>query len=166
MPVDIDLFRAIVGSFPTGVTVVTTLAEDGTPRGLTSNAFSSISADPPLLMVSVDKRSNTLESLQSRKAFVVNFLAAGRADLSNKFASREPDKFAGINWVPSQHADGSPILAEDSIAYAECTTYQAIDAGDHWIFLGHIEGGSTSDGDPLTYFRRGYSSWAAAAPTG
>ena len=163
MPVDLDLFRALVGSFPTGVTVVTTVDSTGTPKGLTSNAFSSVSADPPLLLVCVDKRSNTLPALQETKAFVVNFLAEGRGDLSNKFASRDPDKFAGITWTASERASGAPILADDVLAYAECTTYQEIDAGDHWIFLGLIEGGAASDGSPLTYYKREYSTWYSTA---
>ena len=162
MPVDLDLFRALVGSFPTGVTVVTTVDSEGVPKGLTSNAFSSVSADPPLLLVCVDKRSNTLASLQETKAFVVNFLAEGRGDISNKFASRDPDKFAGLKWTASDQAKGSPILAEDVIAYAECTTHQEIDAGDHWIFIGLIEGGAASDGGPLTYYKREYSTWQSA----
>lgn len=160
MPLDLDLFRAIVGSFPTGVTIVTTVdPADGAPRGLTSNAFSSVSADPPLVLVCVDKRSQTLPALQANGAFVVNFLAAGRDQLSNVFASKEPDKFAGVTWDASSLAKGSPILVDDAIAYAECITAQVIEAGDHYVFLGRIEGGGATDSAPLMYYKRQYATW-------
>jgi flavin reductase (DIM6/NTAB) family NADH-FMN oxidoreductase RutF len=139
MPVDIDLFRALVGSFPTGVTVVTVLDPgDGKPRGLTSNAFASVSADPPLLLVCVDKRSQTLPSLRDCGAFVVNFLVHGRDAISNVFASKTEDKFLGLHWEASAVANGAPILVNDVLAYAECTVEREIDAGDHVILLGLI----------------------------
>jgi flavin reductase (DIM6/NTAB) family NADH-FMN oxidoreductase RutF len=162
--VDRATFFALMGAFPTGVTVVTTLDADGVPRGLTSNAFSSVSAEPPLLLVCVDKRSQTLPALQARQAFVVNFLAAGRGEVSNTFASKATDKFAGLSWNPSESAGGSPILANDALAYAECLTEREIDAGDHVILIGRVVGGQAPapDSDPLTYFRRTYGSWGAA----
>lgn len=164
MAVDLDLFRAIVGSFPTGVTVVTVMGVDGQPRGLTSNAFSSVSAEPPLLLVCVDKRSQTLASLEAAGAFVVNFLAAGRDEVSNTFASKAPDKFAGLTWTASAIAKGAPILVEDSVAYAECVTEQVVDAGDHFIFLGRVEGGLATGGPPLMYFKRTYATWPDPEP--
>lgn len=160
MPVELDLFRNLVGSFPTGVTVVTALDADGTPRGLTSNAFSSVSANPPLLLVCVDKRSQTLPALEHSGAFVVNFLKAGRDEISNRFASKDPDKFRDLAWDTSALAKGAPILKDDVIAYAECVTWQAIEAGDHWVYLGQIEGGAVLDDEaPLMYYRRQYAAW-------
>jgi flavin reductase (DIM6/NTAB) family NADH-FMN oxidoreductase RutF len=78
-----------MGAFPTGVTIVTTLDERGQPKGLTSNAVCSVSPDPPLLLVCVDQCSNTLPALQHTRRFVVNYLVAGRGELSNLFASKE-----------------------------------------------------------------------------
>lgn len=164
MPVDLDLFRGIVGSFPTGVTIVTAMDTEGVPRGLTSNAFSSVSADPPLLLVCVDKKSQTLPALRSSGAFVVNFLAAGREQLSNRFASKDADKFAGLRWRPSQIARGAPILEDEIIACAECLTAQVVEAGDHYIFIGSIEGGLVRPGAPLMYFRRVYAAWPDPQP--
>lgn len=164
MAVDPDTFRAVVGAFPTGVTVVTTLDTDGAPRGLTSNAFSSVSADPPLLLVCVDKRSQTLPALEAAGAFVVNFLAAGRHALSSTFASRSPDKFAGVSWEPSAVANGAPILVHDVVAYAECVIHQRVEAGDHVILIGRIEAGATRPGSPLMYYRRTYAAWPDEAP--
>src|SRR6266536_4037747 len=100
VPVDIELFKNVIGSFPAGVTIVTARGADGVPRGLTSNAVCSVSANPPLLLVCVDKRSQTLPSIQTSGAFVVNFLVAGREELSNRFASKDPDKLAGVAWEP------------------------------------------------------------------
>lgn len=164
MAVGPDTFRAVVGAFPTGVTVVTTLDGDGTPRGLTSNAFSSVSADPPLLLVCVDKRSQTLPALQASGTFVVNFLAAGRQELSNTFASRAADKFAGVSWEPSAVANGAPILVHDVVAYAECVIHQQVEAGDHVILIGRIEGGGTWPGAPLLYYKRTYAAWPDEVP--
>ena len=91
-----------MGAFPTGVGIVTTMDEHNQPQGLTSNALCSVSADPPLLLVCVDKNSNTLPALRHSKKFVVNYLSAGRGDLANLFASKEPDKFQNVSWRPGQ----------------------------------------------------------------
>jgi flavin reductase (DIM6/NTAB) family NADH-FMN oxidoreductase RutF len=159
VPIELELFKGVAGSFPTGVTVVTSRGADGVPRGLTSNAICSVSADPPLLLVCVDKRSQTLPSIREAGSFVVNFLAAGREELSNRFASKHPDKLAEVTWEPSRVAAGAPILVEDVVAVAECVVTQEIDAGDHWIFIGRIEAGAVGEGVPLMYYRRAYATW-------
>jgi flavin reductase (DIM6/NTAB) family NADH-FMN oxidoreductase RutF len=158
--VDKATFFAIMGAFPTGVTIVTALDADGSPRGLTSNAVCSVSAEPPLLLVCVDKRSQTLPALQSTRRFVVNYLQAGRDALANLFASKEPDKFADVAWRPA--ANGMPLLHEDSLAWAECSVIQEIDAGDHIVFLGQVEDGQppVPASQPLMYFRRTYGTWS------
>src|SRR5439155_21237439 len=112
-------FFAIMGAFPTGVGIVTTLDEHNQPRGLTSNALCSVSAEPPLLLVCVDKNSNTLPALRHSQKFVVNYLSAGRGDLANLFASKEPDKFQNVSWRPA--SNGMPWLHGDTIAHAECS---------------------------------------------
>jgi flavin reductase (DIM6/NTAB) family NADH-FMN oxidoreductase RutF len=152
-------FFAIMGAFPTGVGVVTALDADSQPRGLTTNALCSVSAEPPLLLVCVDKNSNTLPALRHSQKFVVNYLAAGRGDLANTFASKDPEKFAGISWRPAHN--GMPWLHTDSIAFAECSVEQEMEAGDHYIFLGKVEGGQppAPGTKPLMYFRRTYSTW-------
>jgi len=156
---DKPTFFAIMGAFPTGVTVVTALDAQGEPRGLTSNAFSSVSADPPLLLVCVDRRSNTLEALQTTRKFVVNFLREGRGALSDRFASKVPDKFDGVAWRPA--ANGQPLLYADVLSWAECSVEAEIPAGDHIVFIGRVEAGQppAPDSQPLMYFRRGYGSW-------
>jgi flavin reductase (DIM6/NTAB) family NADH-FMN oxidoreductase RutF len=162
--IDGQVFRAVVGSFPTGVTVVTAVGKDGVPRGLTSNAVCSVSAEPPLLLFCIDKRSNTLDALLEARAFVINFLAAGRGDLATLFASRGGDKFRGLHWLPSGAARGAPILVDDTVAYAECLVSQIIDAGDHLVFIGLVEQGYSNEGTPLMYLRRTYAAWPLEQP--
>jgi len=162
--IDGQLFRAVVGSFPTGVTIVTAMASDGLPRGLTSNAVCAVSLEPPLLLFCLDKRSNNLPAILETKAFVVNFLAAERGDLATRFASPTGDRFAGTHSVPSAVAKGAPILVDDIIAHAECLLEQAIEAGDHYVLIGHIEVGSSNGGTPLMYLRRMYAAWPDAKP--
>ena len=134
-------FFAIMGAFPTGVSIVTTLDESNQPRGLTSNALCSVSAEPPLMLVCVDKNSNTLPALRHSKRFVVNYLSAGRGELANLFASKEPDKFQNVSWRPA--SNGMPWLHSDTIAHAECSVSNEIEAGDHLIFVGLVESVST-----------------------
>ncbi len=153
-----DEFRKIMSAFPTGVAIVTTLAADGTPRGLTTNAVCSVSADPPLLLVCVDRESRTLPALLHSKRFVVNFVAEGRSELANLFASKAEDKFAGVAWQPG--LGGMPCLREDSLAYAECSTHGELEAGDHVVITGLVEAGVAPDPEsiPILYFRRSYGS--------
>lgn len=152
-------FFAIMGAFPTGVSIVTTIDAEQQPRGLTSNALCSVSADPPLMLVCVDKNSNTLPGLRHSRKFVVNYLAAGRGEMANLFASKEPDKFAHTSWRPARN--GMPWLHSDSIAHAECSVAQEIESGDHIIFIGQVEHGQppAPGTKPLIYFRRSYGTW-------
>jgi len=164
LAIDRQLFRAVAGSFPTGVTVVTTVGRDGSPRGLTSNAVCSVSLDPPMLLVCIDKGSGSLPALLDAKAFVVNFLAAGRGDLATRFAAPSADKFANTKWEPSRVAGGAPILVDDNIAHAECVLSQVVEAGDHFVLIGLIEAGSSTGGTPLMYLRRTYAAWPDPEP--
>lgn len=162
--VDRELYRAIAGAFPTGVTVVTTVDPDGRPRGLTSQAFIALSTEPPLMLVSVDRASRTLAALKETRAFVINFLKVGAEEVSTLFASKSDDKFKGVPWVPSAQADGAPILRDHIVAFAECTVEEVREVGDHFLFIGRVVGGQSSDGVPLMYYRRTYAAWPAESP--
>jgi flavin reductase (DIM6/NTAB) family NADH-FMN oxidoreductase RutF len=153
-------FIASMAAFPTGVTIVTTLDEDGLACGLTCNAFMSVSAEPPLVLVSVDQSSNTLPALRAAGRFVVNFLASGREELAQLCATKRDDKFVAIDWRASER-HGLPILHEDSVAHACCEVVQEIEAGDHVLLLGRVEETSppAPDAVPLLYFRRTYDTW-------
>jgi len=163
MAVGREEFVSILSAFPTGIAIVTTLDEGGRPRGLTTNAICAVSADPPMLLVCVDKTSRTLAALRHANRFVVNFMSDGRADLCALFASKAEDKFADVRWEPG--LGGVPCLTEDALAYAECLTEQELEAGDHLILIGLVESGSAPDPErvPILYFRRAYGSTPTAA---
>ena len=158
VPVSREEFFAIMSAFPTGVAVVTTLDADGEPRGLTTNALCAVSAEPPLLLVCVDRDSRTLPALLHSRRFVVNFLSEQRHELARLFASKADDKFASVAWEPG--VGGMPCLREDTLAFAECETEQELEAGDHVIVTGLVVGGLVPDPEsvPILYFRRSYSS--------
>jgi flavin reductase (DIM6/NTAB) family NADH-FMN oxidoreductase RutF len=156
-------FFAIMSAFPTGVAIVTTLDEDGEPKGLTTNAICSVSADPPMLLVCVDRTSRTLAALRHARRFVVNFMSDGCADLCALFASKADDKFAAVAWEPG--LGGVPCLVEQALAIAECRTEQELEAGDHLILTGVVEAGRPPDPErvPILYYRRTYGSTPTAA---
>jgi flavin reductase (DIM6/NTAB) family NADH-FMN oxidoreductase RutF len=162
--IDGELFRSVLGSFPTGVTIVTAVDDMGVPKGLTSNAVCSVSAEPPLLLICIDKRSGSLPAVLASQSFVVNFLAAGRGELATVFASRGIDKFVDVCWEPSVVAAGAPILVNDIIAHAECLLAQTVEAGDHLLLIGRIEAASSNGGTPLMYLRRTYAAWPDNEP--
>jgi flavin reductase (DIM6/NTAB) family NADH-FMN oxidoreductase RutF len=161
-------FRAIMGAFPTGVVIVTTSDENGAKFGITINAICSVSAEPPLLLISVAHDSQTLPVLRRRRRFLVNFLAKGSGEASKIFATKATDKFERVQW--SLTPSGNVLLHNNVVAYAECTTYDEIEAGDHTVILGKVYAGKEPDvgAQPLLYFRRQYDAWpvaeGAAAP--
>jgi flavin reductase (DIM6/NTAB) family NADH-FMN oxidoreductase RutF len=159
--VDKATFFAIMSAFPSGVAIVATLDSAGQPRGLTCSQTCSLSAEPPLLLVCIDRRSTTLGAIRSNGHFVINYLLAGRGPLANRFASREPDKWAHLAWRPT--ARGLPWLYADSLAYAECAVVDSLPGGDHDIVVGCVEGGQppAPGTQPLMYFRRTYATWPA-----
>jgi flavin reductase (DIM6/NTAB) family NADH-FMN oxidoreductase RutF len=161
--VELQAFTASMAAFPTGVTIVTTLDEEGLPVGLTCNAFMSVSVDPPLVLVSVDRSSNTLPALQRSHHFVVNFLAAGREALALHFAGKATDKFAERAWEPTA-AHGLPVLHDDSVAHIACEVVNEIEAGDHILFLGRVYEAKppAPDSLPLLYYRRTFDRWPPA----
>lgn len=138
---------------------------DGKPRGLTLSAFCAVSLDPPLVLVCIDKSSNTLPALRAAGGFTVNFLAGGREHLAVLYASKAEEKFEGIAWVPPEVDEGGPVLHEDSAAYAVCTTRRSIEAGDHWVFIGEVRAGAVIEGRlPLVYHRREFIDLADPNP--
>jgi flavin reductase (DIM6/NTAB) family NADH-FMN oxidoreductase RutF len=158
MPVDRNTFFQIMSAFPTGVAIVTTLEPDGTPRGLTTNAVTSVSAEPPILLVCVDRSSRTLPALRHSRRFVVNFMRDDHAEICALFASKDHDKFSRIAWTPG--LGGIPILHEGAVAHAECMTHDELEIGDHVVVTGVVEAGSppTPDDVPIVWFRRGFAS--------
>lgn len=151
-----EAFRAAMASFAAGVTVVTTTGADGAPQAVTATAFSSVSMDPPLCLVCLDKRSRTYQPLLFNRCFAVNILRADQAWLSARFASSIDDRFREVAWRPGE-VTGCPIL-ESALAWMECQVAEVHSGGDHDIFLGRPASIAVHDGEPLVYWRGSYSS--------
>jgi len=154
VPVDREQFFALMASFASSVTVITSRGSDGVPRGLTASAFCSVSLEPRMCLVSVDLRSESVGAIKESGAFVVNILAHDQEELSRRFASKLPDKFEGVDYreVP---ATGAPIL-DGVLAWIECEVFATYPGGDHLIVVGEIKDGTANEGTPLVYFRSQY----------
>ncbi len=153
MPIDKQEFRRVLGHFAAGVTVVTTIGDDGTPYGLTATAFTSVSLEPPLVLVCVDKRAESHPHFHISRVFAVNFLAVDHEHLSRRFAVSGGDKFKDL--VVRQGVTGAPLLSE-ALGYLECRLVDIFEGGDHTIFIGEVEAGDAREGEPLLYFRGTY----------
>jgi flavin reductase (DIM6/NTAB) family NADH-FMN oxidoreductase RutF len=148
-------FRAAMGSFAAGVTVITTLDAKGAPHAVTATAFSSVSLSPPLCLVCIAKQTRTHQPLLVKGSFAVNILRAGQEWLSARFASSELDRFASVPWEAGA-VTGCPII-EGALAWMECLVVEIHSGGDHDIFLGRPTSVSVHDGTPLVYWRGSYS---------
>jgi flavin reductase (DIM6/NTAB) family NADH-FMN oxidoreductase RutF len=161
MPIDPLEFRRTLGCFATGVTVITVLDTDGKPRGLTANAFTSLSLDPPQILVCIDHRADTFPVISQATAFAVNVLAEEQREISQRFAGKGENKFEGIAYHPG--ANGAPIL-EGALAVIECQVEQKHESGDHTVFIGAVQRVEHGPGKPLLFFRGNYASLPEAAP--
>jgi len=146
-------FRHALGRFASGVTVVTAKDADGNLHGITVSAFCSVSLEPPLILVCIDKNTGSHRALAQTDSFVVNILRADRQDLSDRFAAYLPDKFAAVKYRLG--IDDLPLL-EDALANLECRLVNSHLNGDHTIFVGQIERVTVDDGEPLVYFHGNY----------
>ena len=156
-----DEFRRALGHFASGVTTVTTLDGDGRPTGLTASAFSSVSLDPPLILVCVDHKSQSYPALLERGRFAVNVLHLEQETVSKRFASTRLDKFDG---VPHRPGDLGVPLIDGALAQLECVTVSKHVEGDHTIFVGRVERAHYGSGEPLIYYRGRYDRLAGANP--
>lgn len=152
---DPNLLRRACALFATGITIATTTDASGRPHGLTANSFSSVSLEPPLILVCIATKSAVHETFFSAKAFAINILSEEQRELSDKFATSGEDRFSGVQWTPGPL--GSPWLP-DALAQLECHTYERHPAGDHTIFLGKVEAVRVESGAPLLYFSSRYRS--------
>jgi flavin reductase (DIM6/NTAB) family NADH-FMN oxidoreductase RutF len=154
VPVDRALFFRLMGSFGSGVTVITSRDEDGVPRGFTASAFCSLSLDPTLCLICVDLTTESLPAIRATRAFAVNILAADQEELSRRFASKATDKFAGLEYREGE-ATGAPIF-DGVLAWIECRVTEILPGGDHVVVIGEVQDGDARDGEPLLYFRSQY----------
>jgi flavin reductase (DIM6/NTAB) family NADH-FMN oxidoreductase RutF len=158
-----DLFRDLLGRFATGVTVLTARAADGRPFGMTANAVASVSLDPPLLLVCVDRTRDIHDVLRAAPRFALSVLAEDQEVVSRRFAADSADRFVGTPVLDGPH--GLPLVA-GAVAHILCALRDTVAAGDHTIFIGLVTGGTASDRPPLLYFRAGYGGFAPSPPAG
>lgn len=163
-------FRRALGSFLTGVTIVTTIDEAGDPRGFTANSFTSVSLDPPLVLVCIAKKALGHRAFSTSKGFAINILSEDQRAASGIFASKAADKFASVAWQSGK--TGNPLI-EGSVAVFDCAMEELVDAGDHSILIGRVHDFSHNGAQPLGYCRGAYvtpglsqEALAAAAPPG
>ena len=154
MSIDPDLFRSVLGRFATGVTIIT--ARDGTGRdhGMTVSAFSSLSLDPPLVLVCIGNDATMAPVMAAAGSSPYVMLSDRQESLSRRFAGKLDDRFADVPLSPGVHGD---ILLDDVLASLECRIVARHPAGDHVIVVGEVEAGQVRDGRPLLYYRGGYA---------
>lgn len=153
MPIDAQELRRVMGHFATGVTVITTKDADGNPNGLTANAFMSLSLDPPLVVISVDRGATCYACFELQNGFTVNFLSEGQEDISRRFATKGIDKFADLKWHPG--SNGAAII-DGAMGYVECKIAECHEGGDHTIVVGEIINVHASGDRPLLFFKGKY----------
>jgi flavin reductase (DIM6/NTAB) family NADH-FMN oxidoreductase RutF len=157
MSADKDLFRRAMASFATGVTLIT-VDYAGSVKGMTANAFASVSIEPLLVLVCVDHKADTHAFLHARKRFGINILSAGQRAVSAHYANPDRESITmdpqvGAKFDRTGH--GTPVL-HGALAYLECRLQDTHDAGDHTIFIAEVEDLVVREGEPLLYFRRKY----------
>jgi flavin reductase (DIM6/NTAB) family NADH-FMN oxidoreductase RutF len=143
-------FRNALGTFATGVTIVTAMSAEGRPYGVTCNSFASVSLNPPLVLWSLGMFSQGLTIFQNASHFVVNVLGASQQGLASQFAKSSGDKFAGVNWTAG--LGNAPVLA-DVVASFQCRAANRYYGGDHVIFLGAVEAYAYDHREPLLFAR-------------
>jgi flavin reductase (DIM6/NTAB) family NADH-FMN oxidoreductase RutF len=162
--VDASLFRDVLGQWPSGVTVVTTLA-DGTWHGMTASSFSSVSAEPPLVSVALLKKIYTHELFVNSGVFGVNILAKDQTEVGKRFAGMNPeitDRFDGLDVATAE--TGVPLLTQ-SVAWLDCRIVHMYDGGDHTIFVGEVVAAEvTRQTGPLLYHSRSWGQFADQLP--
>lgn len=142
------------------VTVVTAPApaEPSGAIGITVSAFTSVSADPPIVLVCIDKVASSLDAFLAAPGYTVNFLPEGLGDLAMIFATHGADRFGSVGWRSPEVGVGGPVL-DSSYGHFECRVTDRVEVGDHWVIYGQVEAGGREDrnADPLLYLKRGFA---------
>ena len=157
-PIDPRDFRNALGTYATGVTIITAAGADGKPYGITCNSFASVSLNPPLVLWSLVLYSSSLSVFQNASHFAVNVLGASQQALANKFAKSSEDKFVGVDWTSGI---GNAPLLMNSVANFQCRAVNRYYGGDHVIFLGAVEAYAYNRNEPLLFARGGYGRFVA-----
>jgi flavin reductase (DIM6/NTAB) family NADH-FMN oxidoreductase RutF len=154
MTVSQSAFRAVLGRFATGVTVVTARDRRGRDVGMTVSAFASVSLDPPLVLICVDHSASVYNQLSKATHFIANILSEGQEAIARRFAETTPNRFDGIGYERGQ--TGIAVLL-DVLGYIECEVVARHEAGDHDIIIGRVDVAVANEGKPLLYYRGGYA---------
>jgi flavin reductase (DIM6/NTAB) family NADH-FMN oxidoreductase RutF/DNA-binding GntR family transcriptional regulator len=155
-PLDRTVFRDVVGHFTSGVAVITT--QHGEQRfGVTASAVSSLSMDPPMILVCLNRKLPTNGAVRASGAFAVNILGEHHGELATQFATSHPDKFRGVTLT--EGSLGVPVLA-DALAHLECRVRECVDVATHSVFLAEVTTASAKSGSPLAYFRGNFGRFA------
>jgi flavin reductase (DIM6/NTAB) family NADH-FMN oxidoreductase RutF len=148
-----EQLRKAFSAFPSGVTIVTTSTAEKQPIGFTASSFTSVSIEPPLLLVCIDHRSENIDMFRQSNYFGVNVLAADQGQISCDFAAEVEDRFACVDWYMS--ANDTPMI-RSSLSRFDCSLHDIHAAGDHDILIGRVIDLETDEGDALGYFRGRY----------
>jgi flavin reductase (DIM6/NTAB) family NADH-FMN oxidoreductase RutF len=153
MPLDQDAFRAVLGRFASGVTIVTVRGANGRDYGMTVSAFSSVSLDPPLVMVCIGDEASLKPMIAEASHYGVSILASGQEPLSRRFAAHG-ERFDGIGFA---RGESGVALIDGALAFMECRIVARHPAGDHTVVIGEVEAAGVGDDRPLLYYRGGYA---------
>lgn len=152
--VDSATFRALCGRFATGVVIVTAIDSNGQPSGMTANSFTSVSLEPPLVSVNIDRQAEFHAAILEAAGFAINVLAHDQESLSRRFANPTADRFDGVGY---RRTERGLLVLSGAVTTIECETVHRVPVGDHTIVVGRVVGGEVHDaGRPLLYFRGGY----------
>ncbi len=148
-------FKNALKLWASGVTVVTSKTEKFGLKGMTATSFSSVSLEPPQILVCINKTADTGDGVLEGKTFAVNILKSDQQDISNQFAggSSQEERFANVNWHEGE--TGSPVI-DDALATIECSVVQQVLAGTHWVVIGEVQNVSCRSGKPLLYYNSAY----------
>lgn len=150
-------FQAALARFASGVTIVTTIDGKGSPSGFTASAFSSLSLEPPLVLVCLDRKADCFEAFNTAKAMAISILAAGQDDVAMRFASKGVDKFAGVRLVEGS-ATRLPLI-DGALAVIETSMHVRLDGGDHIILVGRVLSATVADAEPLLHYNRNFGAF-------
>ncbi len=156
-PVTSEEFRRACGRFATGVTIASVADPEGVPHGLTVSSFTSVSLNPPLVLICLGHAVTVIDIFRNSEFFGINVLADNQRDLSDRFARKGQDRFGGLDW--RRGTTGVPLLA-GVLASMECAISQRVTAGDHDIFIGEMVSAQATEGEPLIHFASRYRALA------
>ncbi len=152
-------FRRACAAFATGVAIASVMDAQGIPHGLTVSSFTSVSLEPPLILICLGHEVTSIDSFRAASHFAINILAEDQRKLATRFARKGHDRFDGLVWRRGEF--GAPVLA-DVLAEIECALYRRVPAGDHDILIGEMLCGRVHKGDPLVYYGSRYRQLAPA----